>query len=105
MLLCHLSRIGCELIERGVEPIRKNPFDVIAVALDRFFAAVLPDQMRIEVTLPSLLEGDARDGSAVCHCRSGMRSFALLLVLWVPYPANLGQVFLGGGAQLGLTSG
>jgi hypothetical protein len=57
------SRIGCELIEGGVEPCRKNSFDVITIALDGLFTAVLPDQMRLEVTFPGLPESDARDRS------------------------------------------
>ena len=51
-------------MEGGVEPRRKNSFDVIVVALDGLFAAVLADQMRIEVTRPGLPESDARNRPA-----------------------------------------
>jgi hypothetical protein len=99
VFLGHPSRIGRELMECGVEPFCKNAIDVVAVALDGLFAAVLPHQMSLEITLPGLSESDGRDCPANCHRRSKMRSVGLLVVLRVPSAANLNQVLLGGGAR------
>ncbi len=95
----HPSRIGCELMEAGVESLRKDSFDVIAVALDGFFAAVLPDQMCIKISIPGLPESDVRDRRTNWHRRSGTHPFCLPLILRMPAPANLGQVLLGSRAR------
>ena len=58
VLPCHPSRVHCELLEGGVEPFGKDPFDVVPIAADRVFAPALPDKMRLQISLASLPEGD-----------------------------------------------
>ena len=52
------SRISTKLMQRDVKPFRENALHMIAIAGDRLLAAVFPNQMRFQISLPRLLERD-----------------------------------------------
>jgi hypothetical protein len=57
MLFGDASGIIREIQQRGLQPFRKEAFNVIAIPADRFLATAFSDQVGFQVALPSLLQG------------------------------------------------
>ena len=62
-----------ELMEWGIKPLHKNAFDLIAIATYRLFTATFPNQVRFQISLPSLLKRDRHPSRGVFRVDAARR--------------------------------
>lgn len=96
VLLRDPRRVRCQVPQRRVPPVQQNPLDTVTVAADRLFTATLPDQMRIQVALPGLPQGDI---SWHRLTRGAFGRVGLFYPLRMTTLTDLGQVLLRDGAR------